>query len=258
MSKNFLKIFILIIFLCKDVITQDSPHFTMLIESKNNSLCQICHRVHSRTVSFLSPAPKSIKAIDFAVSKGYVSSRDLLCLKCHTNRETLKIEFPELITSVREACFLGKDLRDEHPLELSQYIKVFNSLSGEALPLSEDNKILCITCHNPHKSSFPYLLRGPQTELCLSCHQNLSFDSLCKNTECGNCHQLHNNSNRFFINYKNMINTCLNCHPDEHRSLPVQSIISDYSPFKNFEENREFLGQECSKCHNYHKKRDGF
>ncbi len=39
------------------------------------------------------------------------------------------------------------------------------------LPLGSGGKMLCITCHMPHGSRYPYVLRKEETELCQSCHE---------------------------------------------------------------------------------------
>ncbi|MBN1343787.1 MAG: cytochrome c3 family protein [Phycisphaerae bacterium] len=52
---------------------------------------------------------------------------------------------------------------------------------GHGLPLrpgsgggGKDDRIVCLTCHNPHDGSHPGFVRGTQDSLCASCHADLS------------------------------------------------------------------------------------
>jgi predicted CXXCH cytochrome family protein len=65
-----------------------------------------------------------------------------LCLECHPDREGMK----------------------EHRVDITPSMHVKN------FPLSDEGKLTCITCHDPHRSSSPNLLRMGASELCLECH----------------------------------------------------------------------------------------
>jgi predicted CXXCH cytochrome family protein len=48
-------------------------------------------------------------------------------------------------------------------------IGIVPSMNTGTLPLA-DNKITCITCHDPHSNRYGHMLRIPARDLCQSCH----------------------------------------------------------------------------------------
>ena len=41
------------------------------------------------------------------------------------------------------------------------------------LKLSEDGKLECLTCHEPHAAGAGYLLRSNRANVCLGCHPDI-------------------------------------------------------------------------------------
>ncbi|MEW6003606.1 MAG: cytochrome c3 family protein [Nitrospirota bacterium] len=83
--------------------------------------------------------------IPHGMSEGILLKAPLsdLCFECHPDRKS----------------------PNEHKVDIMVSRKV------EDLPLSDNGKMTCITCHDPHgKSSYPKLLRINPSELCLKCH----------------------------------------------------------------------------------------
>ncbi len=66
-------------------------------------------------------------------------------------------------------CHPKSMLGVSHPvgIELSSVMK--SNLKLKAVKLI-DGKVTCVSCHNPHTSRYPYLLRDKQERLCVSCH----------------------------------------------------------------------------------------
>ncbi|MBZ0304562.1 MAG: hypothetical protein K8I82_00710, partial [Anaerolineae bacterium] len=61
-------------------------------------------------------------------------------------------------------CHPGSENRD-HPIGVTPR-------KAEGLPLDEESRITCITCHEPHgKETFGQLLRKDFNSLCRSCHK---------------------------------------------------------------------------------------
>ncbi len=67
-------------------------------------------------------------------------------------------------------------------------------------PVSEG---ICISCHSPHASTFPYMLRtGNSNEMCNSCHTSgliMQTEDHLKDDECISCHNPHVGKNRFLL-----------------------------------------------------------
>lgn len=49
----------------------------------------------------------------------------------------------------------------------------------------------CTTCHNPHSTSLPRLLKAQQSELCLTCHEKAKGETQHGPYAAGNCTQCH-------------------------------------------------------------------
>jgi predicted CXXCH cytochrome family protein len=265
MIKNIIKKLIYFLILYQMTFSGKSPHLSLLISKRiqpsfTTYSCQACHIVHSSKSIYLSPSPRSISIIEFTTPKGSLSTRDLLCMRCHTDNITLQREFPEIISSLSESCYLGKNMMDDHPLGVSVNMKSL-SKNKISLPLGNNKTVLCVTCHEPHQSTFPPLLRLPKNELCLTCHDNINitFDFGHKETECGKCHQLHNTSNSSLVLIKETLNECSNCHSNPHTGLSTKLKPQDFLllEFKN-PFIQEQIDLSCLKCHKFHKKMDQF
>jgi predicted CXXCH cytochrome family protein len=66
---------------------------------------------------------------------------ETLCVECHADRMSSK----------------------EHKID------VVPTMKGKDLPL-KNNRMTCITCHDPHRNKYGSMLRMPEPDLCLQCH----------------------------------------------------------------------------------------
>jgi predicted CXXCH cytochrome family protein len=63
----------------------------------------------------------------------------------------------------------------------------------------------CLSCHVPHDSKYPRLLKKPVNELCVSCHlegrlsKNLHDNVSSKGLICTDCHDPHSGNTKFFL-----------------------------------------------------------
>ncbi len=64
----------------------------------------------------------------------------------------------------------GCHIKDTHRRTSHPMVVVGQHTTG-MLPLGSGGKMLCITCHMPHGSRYPHVLRKEETELCQSCHE---------------------------------------------------------------------------------------
>ena len=122
-----------------------------------NGQCLICHDPHSS---------------EFKAQTR--SARNSLCLECHalrlTRAETVSIFNLEKISKPEFEAIpkieLDPTLRFGHPRPAHPVAEV-------ADPLHVGERMSCLSCHNPHSSTFPNLLAVPKgsANICNACHQ---------------------------------------------------------------------------------------
>lgn len=88
------------------------------------------------------------------------------CKVCHTARPP-ELNFDPVTTCTKcHPANVGNHPVPRHPIGKKARIYVPGKL-----PLTEDGKIVCYTCHDPHnKSGFSKMLRVDYFGLCVSCH----------------------------------------------------------------------------------------
>lgn len=106
----------------------------------------------------------------------------------------------------------------------------------------------CISCHNPHGSDNPKLLRNKNVsqELCLSCHKkNVNWENGDKKiihpalnfkNKCLNCHEIHSSHQPNLLK-ETPSTLCLSCHKEIIQTKDKGSL---HTPVKN---------GECLQCH---------
>lgn len=131
--------------------------------------CFQCHST-SQTATFRTFGEKkgeSVIKTEQNVSGRLVMPINELCIDCHSSK------------SVNSAFSLGLWIHG---------------------PVSEG---ICITCHSPHASSYPYMLRkGSSREMCTTCHAPglmIETEDHRKDEDCTSCHNPHLGKTRFLI-----------------------------------------------------------
>ncbi len=87
------------------------------------------------------------------------------CALCHASHQkdqgTLLLKKP--------LAALCLDCHPERMSPTEHKIGIVPSMSTGTLPLA-DNKLTCITCHDPHSNRYGRMLRVPAKNLCQTCH----------------------------------------------------------------------------------------
>lgn len=157
----------------KDMFNQEYIHGPVAGES-----CGICHDPHG------SENKKGlIKPIEVLCYSCHEFNRELKdlpiqhypfetgqCTKCHDPHSTNNRWV--LVKRSEKVCFQCHDPNEDplknhiHPYDVKPKRKWKISLE-----LSDQGKLECLTCHNPHASNAGHLLRSDQNNSCIGCHQ---------------------------------------------------------------------------------------
>ena len=88
------------------------------------------------------------------------------CGYCHvTSDKTAQQELNAPLSELCVGCHPDRGSPNEHKVDIVPSMKVAE------LPLSKEDKITCVTCHDPHGSGgYPMLLRASPEALCVKCH----------------------------------------------------------------------------------------
>ncbi|RMG02025.1 MAG: hypothetical protein D6726_08390 [Nitrospirae bacterium] len=124
--------------------------------------------------------PVSLMMVCFFMSAATLASHNEIgkvrCLSCHVKLPFNKIADRFTLYSVKTCrkCHNEKMITFDHPVG----IRVKKTLPPD-LPLSEDGRMICITCHTFHRATYlpgygqkTYLRRGVLGKrFCLNCHK---------------------------------------------------------------------------------------
>lgn len=115
----------------------------------------------------------------------------------------------------------------------------------------------CLSCHNPHQSPRPALLRKAPTQLCQTCHQGThlppkaahaathpqgSSHPPVRQGACLNCHRPHTPSPRPRLMRANVNKSCIGCHRKQ--------VLS--KKHKGWTQLHPKLASQCNRCHQPH------
>ncbi len=159
-------------------------------------------------------------------------SRDVACTNCHTIMENVSPKNQLAKETVIETC------GSCHIQKRAQQMR------SSHMPLRE-GKMTCTSCHNPHGTVTPALLKEPSVnETCYTCHAEKRGPFLWEHApvieSCTNCHDPHGS------NHENMLKEskprlCQECHiPTRH---PTNTYGRDTGSLKFV------LGRSCTDCH---------
>lgn len=152
------------------------------------------------------------------------------CVECHYLMERKSDKYLFVGESITEACLKC------HPERGGQMLK------SSHMPVRE-GKMGCNSCHNPHGSSGPKMLKaGSVNEMCYTCHAEKRGPFLWEHApvreNCLNCHDPHGSNNPGLLNAKGPF-LCMQCHQyGGHLNRPRYVEVNDLN------------GRGCINCHN--------
>jgi DmsE family decaheme c-type cytochrome len=183
---------------------------------KRNAVCMSCHTKGARL---------------FWQGSAH-ESRDVACTNCHKVMEDISPKFQLAKENMIETC--GQCHLQKKAQTMSRYTH---------MPLRE-GKMTCSSCHNPHGTVTPSLLKEPSVnETCFNCHTEKRGPFLWTHPpvqeSCFNCHEPHGS------NHENMLKVakervCQRCHQQGHPSSPRGRASGDL---------KIGLGRSCTNCH---------
>ncbi len=107
----------------------------------------------------------------------------------------------------------------------------------------------CTACHLPHQGDEKGLLKAPQREMCLKCHDDFARAMQAAKRvhppvqikPCTSCHDPHSSANQFMLK-KKMPELCLDCHVTVGKKLASVKLV--HKPLLE--------GKGCGNCHATH------
>ena len=129
--------------------------------------------------------------------------------------------------------------------------------------------VFCSDCHSvhQHKTPQPGLLAKKQTDLCLSCHQNVAdmmrrpFTHKVEHgaVECSSCHDPHGGKGRNMFPHGDMEAACADCHADKQGPFvfphvtgvagDCMSCHTSHGSSNKWQLTRANTSQLCMECH---------
>ena len=284
--------------------------------STETEICIFCHTPHNSSPqkplwNRQDPALNYVLYTSSTTNAtiGQPDGSSLLCLSCHDGTIALgnvlsrstPIQFVGGITTMPPGTSnLTKDISNDHPVSFI-YNSSLVTIDGELVDPStltgpvqlENQKVQCISCHDPHTELFTDFLvaTNEYSVLCEYCHErdywastshNLSnagwsgngtdpwfhteFNTVSQNA-CENCHNPHSADGRKrLMNFLPEENNCYPCHNANVASKNIQTQfakqyrhnISGYLQIHDPEEPNVVQTRhvECEDCHNPHASRN--
>ena len=208
--------------------------------------CESCHGPRSKHVE----EPNR----DLALDKLNATQRSAICLQCHQGAGN-QIQWSGSGHAAAEVsctnCHVVMEPRTEKALlagrtEPDTCYSCHSDMRSKVAKTSHhpirEGKMACSSCHNPHGSSGPSLLRAASlNETCYTCHADKRGPFLWEHSpardNCATCHDAHGSNNRALLVAKGSLQ-CLECHSyGGHINSPRYNRTS--TPY----------GQGCVNCH---------
>jgi len=279
-------------------------------------VCVFCHTPHASTP--IAPLwdrhdpgtyYQTYKSSTLKANVGQPTGTSRLCLSCHDGTVALTQTYNSrnaraatIFISSRDRGYIGSDLSDDHPISFV-YDSGLAAAKGEmanpgslprALPLDEEGRLQCTTCHDPHINRFGKFLTMDNTEsrMCRTCHtidgwttsshatssaslrgaRRDTWDNLGATTvrraACGACHRPHTAGGRQrLLRHEAEEDNCLSCHDGtvarknilaEFKKLsrhPIGETTGVHDPLETPRSIRKHA--ECVDCHDPHRSRSG-
>jgi predicted CXXCH cytochrome family protein len=253
------------------------------VSDKNSELCLLCHRdkaggTHAGNHSLLKPVDEAARRRIGERGGRFSDAGGIICESCHTahgaaaeHMLVLTDRNPDGAPGLCEECHgsnPGKGNRKEggfsHPVGVLPSDVTMPAARESEAPgrTGRQGRILCITCHRPHKAvrDTPLLVRPYGEEFCLECHKKKSSvagtnhdlriiegaggkkaeEASSKFGPCGPCHAVHGAAGpRLFAlpppaepDADAVSRTCLSCHREGGvaRGKPVGDSLASAHP----------------------------
>src|SRR5215471_1687019 len=168
-------------------------------------------------------------------------SRDVPCTGCHKVMTDVSPKgqlSKETVIDTCGSCHLQKraqQMRTSHmPLR-----------EGEIMPMLREGKMTCTSCHNPHGTVTPALLKEPSLNAtCYTCHTEKRGPFLWQHApvveSCANCHDPHGSNHDAMLKMPRP-RLCQQCHIETQH--PTRPYGRDTGSLKFV------MGRSCSDCH---------
>jgi DmsE family decaheme c-type cytochrome len=187
--------------------------FSALTPAQQSAVCLQCHEGGARMVW----------------KSGAHSRAEVSCASCHHVMERISDRALLIRDNSSEGC-------------LTCHADVRAKLQRTSHHPVREGRLECASCHDPHGSTAPALLRGSTAnESCVSCHAEKRGPFIWEHApvreSCLNCHDAHGSNNRTLLTAKDSF-LCLQCHSyGGHINLPRYNRTSN--PYS----------QGCVNCH---------
>lgn len=208
-------------------------HFSGLLRGSFEQLCDGCHQGAS---------------VSYRDTHHGIPTSATGCLNCHdphgSKTTDLLLEFvhePVRRGACSECHMAGEQVREGNESCPGCHAKICDPDNPH--PPVQGGE--CGSCHRKHTSQYPSLLRKPQIQICLDCHEEISEDlgkrtvhSVFSEGKCGECHNSHGSVPDSLLRVEPDL-VCVGCHPvtDEDEWLKKHTPEAQ---------------KECLKCHRPH------
>jgi len=222
--------------------------------------CETCHGPTSAHLAEMDFDKKRSTIVSFKTITPQQKSQ--ICLQCHEKQSTLhwKGSVHEMANVSCDKCHYVMARKSKRRLSINEDSKKAcftchrdkraRMLRSAHMPLRE-SKMSCASCHNPHGSLAPNLLREASlNETCYLCHQEKRGPMLWEHApvreDCSICHDSHGSNHLSMLKLK-MPYLCQTCHSnDEHASFLFDATEL---PGGVGTSRRYILSKACLNCH---------
>ena len=183
---------------------------------QRNAVCLQCHQKSARL--FWEGSPHE--------------SRDVACTNCHKVMENASVSAQLVKATEVETC-------GQCHLE-----RRAQTMRSSHMPLRE-GKMTCTSCHNPHGTVTPALLKEPSVnDTCFTCHAEKRGPFLWEHApvteSCVNCHDPHGSNHEKMLKVAKP-RLCQQCHVEtRHPTRPYGTTLTS---------QKFLLGRACVNCH---------
>ena len=251
----------------------DDPKVTVIFKTRHSVVadprtpfgqrqCESCHGPGGNHAKHLHPGQKRTPIPYFSKgSTATVAQRNGVCLGCHKQQNHMigwrgSVHQREDVACV--SCHRIHAARDpvrvvsEQPAVCYQCHKSirtdFEKFSAHPV---RDGDMACSSCHQPHDSLYPYLLKRPTlNQTCYTCHAEKRGPFLWEHPpvaeDCANCHNPHGSVNPALLTSRPPL-LCQQCHaPEDHPSIGFTGAgLPGMNP------SGFLLGGSCVNCHSH-------